>query len=137
MIKAERIYYVYVYYYPDRELNKYISSSFKKLKKGVIENYDGLIPMYVGKGTGDRYKKHWWTIENGKDHEHNIILNARLKRILDLKKQPVIKKVYKTKDEKDAYRKEVELIKKYRGLLGDAVICNQIEGGEWKGYKNY
>lgn len=98
------IYYVYIYKYPDT-----------------------LLPFYVGKGKGDRYKVHlklYKSDPNG--HKKNVI-----RQILNEGKAPLIEFYAKDISEEEAFKLECDLIEKYgrRDQL-NGLLCNMTSGGE-------
>jgi len=99
----EKEYYVYCYMDP-RKPGKY--------------TYDGLDicflwePFYIGKGKGDRIKKHIMSHElfNQKRVNHNKIKNFKMKSIIDSGLNPFYIKLYTNLDNKKSSDIEIELI---------------------------
>jgi hypothetical protein len=87
------------------------------------------VPFYVGKGTGTRYKKHLSeTKENTENYKKWAVIQGLRNRGLE----PLIKKVFETENEVDAYNEETRLIMLYgrrdidiNGILTN--ICNDIK----------
>ena len=100
------MFYVYVYFHPVTK-----------------------VPFYVGKGTGTRYKKHLSeTKENTENYKKWAVIQGLRNRGLE----PLIKKVFETENEVDAYNEETRLIMLYgrrdidiNGILTN--ICNDIK----------
>ncbi len=97
------MYYVYVYYHPETN-----------------------VPFYVGKGTGTRYKKHLLeTKENTENYKKWAVIQGLRNKGLE----PVIKKVFETEYEIDAYNEETRLIILYgrRDIDINGVLTNICE----------
>lgn len=75
------------------------------------------LPIYVGKGTGDRYRSHL-------SGSHNKFLNAKINKIREEGQQPTVEIVYETSDEQSAYDHEEMLIKKYGRYSDGGTLCN-------------
>jgi hypothetical protein len=82
------------------------------------------IPIYVGKGKGDRCEAHLsWT--------HNQYLRRKLAKIRDAGLQPRIERPYENLSPSEAADCERMLILKYGRLdRGTGTLCNFTEGGE-------
>lgn len=104
-------YYVYVYYDP-RVCPK--------------------VPIYVGKGKGDRYKHH---ISKGAKNDH--LLN-KINKILDSKMSPVIEIFKDQLTNEEAIALEIQLISKFgRADKNLGTLCNWTDGGDGTiGYKH-
>ncbi len=97
------MYYVYVYYHPETN-----------------------VPFYVGKGTGTRYKKHLLeTKENTENYKKWAVIQGLRNKGLE----PVIKKVFETEYEIDAYNEETRLIILYgrRDIDINGILTNICE----------
>ena len=107
---SENIYYVYVYCNP-------------------LKNNE---PFYVGKGKGNRWKKHLVekTTSKGRINKHKI---HTIQKIQNAGLEVIIEKVLENVDEKTAFEKEIELIKLYgRVDLGLGSLVNLDNGGKGK-----
>lgn len=120
----EKEYYVYCYMDP-RKPGKY--------------TYDGLDicflwePFYIGKGKGDRIKKHIMSHElfNQKRVNHNKIKNFKMKSIIDSGLNPFYIKLYTNLDNKKSSDIEIELITKIgRVIKKNGPLTNISDGGE-------
>ena len=87
------------------------------------------VPFYVGKGTGTRYKKH---LSETKENTENYKKWAVIQGLRNKGLEPLIEKVFETKNEVDAYDEETRLIMLYgrkdidiNGILTN--ICNDIK----------
>lgn len=76
--------------------------------------------FYIGKGKGNRMRRHVHLAKKGKISNGNDYLFRKIKSILESYDDVIYKVVYKTDDEIDAYEKEKELINNY-GLEN---LCN-------------
>ena len=97
------MFYVYIYYHPITKQ-----------------------PFYVGKGSGDRYKKH--LIET-KDTTENYKKWAYIQGLRNLGLEPIIEKVFNTANEEIAYNEEERLIRYYgrQGIDKDGILTNICE----------
>lgn len=94
-----KTFYVYIYYTPDK------------------------IPIYVGKGTGNRSNKHLYS-------NTNVHLNNKIKKLKSENLKPIIS-IIECLDEKDAFNKEKQLILEIgREDLGLGTLYNHTDGGE-------
>ena len=92
------MYYVYIYYHPDTG-----------------------IPFYVGKGSGERYKKHLTNARN--PHLRNKINKLRREGY-----EPTIEIVFRTENEDLAYDIEEFMITQYKRSCDGGTLCNQDLG---------
>ena len=92
------MYYVYIYYHPDTG-----------------------IPFYVGKGSGERYKKHLTNARN--PHLRNKINKLRREGY-----EPTIEIVFRTENEDLAYDIEEFMITQYKRSCDGGSLCNQDLG---------
>lgn len=76
--------------------------------------------FYIGKGKGNRMRRHVHLAKRGKISNGNDYLFRKIKSILESYDDVIYKVVFKTEDEIKAYEKEIELIKNY-GLEN---LCN-------------
>ena len=82
-------------------------------------------PVYVGKGTGGRDLSHW---SRG---SHNKPLQDFLSHLRGANLEPICERVFETENEKEAFDKEVDLIKLYgRKDLKTGTLFNRTDGGE-------
>jgi hypothetical protein len=97
------MFYVYVYYHPETNL-----------------------PFYIGKGTGTRYLKH---LTETKENTENYKKWAVIQGLRNKGLEPIIKKVFETNNENDAYNEELRLIKLYgrRDIDQDGILTNICE----------
>jgi hypothetical protein len=80
-------------------------------------------PIYVGKGTGKRFKQHI-------NCTHNSILARKITHIKEANLLPIIEIIKDNLTEEMAFALEVELIKKYgRIKLNTGTLCNFTNGG--------
>ena len=89
--------------------------------------------FYIGKGKGNRMRRHVHLAKKGKISNSNDYLFRKINSILESYDDVIYKVVYKTDDEIEAYDKEIELIKNY-GLenlcnlsLGYNIITEEIK----------
>lgn len=94
------MFYVYVYYHPETK-----------------------VPFYVGKGTGDRFKKHLFET---KENTENYKKWAYIQGLRNKGLEPIIEKVFETTNEDLAYDEETALILKYgrRDIDIDGILTN-------------
>jgi hypothetical protein len=97
------MFYVYVYYHPETNL-----------------------PFYIGKGTGTRYLKH---LSETKENTENYKKWAVIQGLRNKGLEPIIKKVFETDNEDDAYNEELKLIKLYgrRDIDQGGILTNICE----------
>jgi hypothetical protein len=82
-------------------------------------------PVYVGKGTGDRDLSHW---SRG---SHSKPLQDFLSHLRSTGLEPLVSRVLETKDEAEAFAKEIELIALYgRRNMKLGPLFNLTDGGE-------
>ena len=82
-------------------------------------------PVYVGKGTGDRDLSHW---SRG---SHNKPLQDFLSHLRGANLEPICERVFETENEKEAFDKEVDLIKLYgRRDIKTGCLFNRTDGGD-------
>ena len=82
-------------------------------------------PVYVGKGTGDRDLSHW---SRG---SHNKPLQDFLAHLRKIGMTYICERVFKTENEKEAFDKEVDLIKLYgRRDIKTGCLFNRTDGGD-------
>jgi hypothetical protein len=107
------VFYVYVYFDPSVAIlyeNEFFISELQ--------------PMYVGKGVGERYKKH---LRNNPD---NRDFNLRIKYLQENKTEIPISIIYESTDEQDVFNVEEILIEKIgRRILGTGPLYNITKGG--------
>ena len=93
----------------------------------IYKHPDTLLPFYVGKGKGNRYKVHlklYKSDPNG--YKKNII-----RQILNEGKTPLIEFYAKDISEEEAFKLECDLIEKYgRRDQPNGLLCNMTPGGE-------
>lgn len=89
----------------------------------LISPLDGKI-FYIGKGKGNRMRRHVSLTKRDKVSNGNIYLFRKIKSILESYDDVIYDVVYKTDNEIEAYEKEIELIEKY-GLEN---LCNTSLG---------
>ena len=97
------MFYVYVYYHPETK-----------------------VPFYIGKGSGDRFKKHLFET---KENTENYKKWAYIQGLRNKGLEPIIEKVFETTDENAAYDEEMRLIKLYgrRDLDEHGILTNICE----------
>jgi len=99
------IYYVYIYYHPEKQ-----------------------VPVYIGKGKGDRYKDHLtWS--------SNKLLRYKIKEWKNEGKKPKIEFFLKNLTECEALTIEHSLIMRYKPLERGGTLYNFSVGGE--GHSRY
>lgn len=76
--------------------------------------------FYIGKGKGNRMRKHVHLAKKGKISNGNDYLFRKIKYILESYDDVIYKVVYKTNNEVESYEKEIELIENY----GIENLCN-------------
>lgn len=82
-------------------------------------------PVYVGKGTGDRDISHWSRGSHNKPFQ-DFIAHLKRRGLIAL-----CQRVFETKNEQEAFTKEVELIQLYgRRDLNTGTLFNRTDGGE-------
>jgi hypothetical protein len=82
-------------------------------------------PIYVGKGRGDRYKRHFQFYNLYKSHFY-----SKLKNILEEGFEPIILKKYENLTETESFKKERELIEIIGRKSKGGPLTNQSDGGE-------
>lgn len=99
------MFYVYIYYHPQTKQ-----------------------PFYVGKGTGNRYKKH---LTETKDTTENYKKWAYIEGLRNKGLEPIVEKVFETSDEELAYNEETRLIRQYgrQGIDDNGILTNVCEDG--------
>ncbi|HET8688656.1 MAG TPA: NUMOD3 domain-containing DNA-binding protein [Methanosarcina sp.] len=97
------MYYVYVYSHPETG-----------------------IPFYVGKGKGNRYKKH---LKETKENTENYKKWAFIEGLRNKGLEPIIEKVFNSDNEDAAYNEEERLIKHYgrKDIDKDGILTNICE----------
>lgn len=97
------MFYVYIYYHPQTKQ-----------------------PFYVGKGSGDRYKKH---LTETKNTTENYKKWAYIQGLRNLGLEPIIEKVFNTDNEELAYDEEERLIRHYgrQGIDKGGILTNICE----------
>lgn len=97
------MFYVYIYYHPESAQ-----------------------PFYVGKGSGNRFKKH---LTETKDTTENYKKWAYIQGLRNKGLEPVIKKVFETAVEDEAYDEETRLIRLYgrQGIDIEGILTNICE----------
>ncbi len=108
---SNNIYYVYQYYDPIRKE-----------------------PIYIGKGKGDRNKRHLFSFNLKKKHP----FIQRINWIKKQEKEPIVTKLFENISEKQAFKIESKLINEIgRKDLGKGPLLNLTDGGEGAcGYKH-
>lgn len=81
--------------------------------------------FYVGKGKGNRLNDHQ-KIAFHKNSQSKSYLYRKIRKILSVGDSILAVKIYETNDEIDAFKKEVEEIKR----IGRKNLCNATDGGE-------
>jgi hypothetical protein len=82
-------------------------------------------PVYIGKGTGDRDISHWSRGSHNKPFQ-DFISHLKQRRLV-----ATAQRVFETKNEGEAFAKEVELIRLYgRRDLKTGTLFNRTDGGE-------
>ena len=105
----------YVYLYLDPR---------KHVELEIEEVQINFLPMYVGKGTGERYAAH--LIEAA-----NPILRRKIKRIEAENLSPIVIKIKDALIDSDAFALEKKLVARFGRLdLGTGVLCNMTDGGD-------
>ena len=92
----------------------------------VYKDPDNKSPFYIGKGSGNRYKKHLnETFENTENRKKY----AKIKSILNAGKEPIIEILKYFNDENQAYDFETELIKAYgrKDIDDNGILLNICE----------
>lgn len=83
------------------------------------------VPVYVGKGTGDRDASHWLR------GSHNKPLQDFLSHLRGVGLVATHQRVFETDDEQEAFAKEMQLIEQYgRRDSGTGTLFNRTDGGE-------
>ena len=112
------MFYIYVYFDPEISMlceNEYFRSCIQ--------------PMYIGKGSGNRYKKH---LRNNPD---NPEFNARIKELQDKKLEIPISIILNNEDDAVTFELEEKLIELIgRRNVGTGPLYNITKGGAG-GYK--
>lgn len=86
------------------------------------------VPIYVGKGSGDRYKQHLYG-------SHNRFLNGKINSIRKCGKEPLVEIIFRSDDEDLCYDIEEHLIRAYKVKSEGGTLCNFSVGG--RGNKKY
>jgi hypothetical protein len=112
------MFYIYIYF--DPEINILYENEYFK---------SNLQPMYIGKGSGNRYKKH---LRNNPD---NPMFNARIKELQDKKIDIPISIILSNKDDAETFVLEEKLIEMIgRRNINTGPLYNITKGGAG-GYK--
>lgn len=83
------------------------------------------VPVYVGKGTGDRDASHWLR------GSHNKPLQDFLSHVKLAGLEALCERVFDTDNEQEAFAKEMQLIEQFgRRDLGTGTLFNRTAGGE-------
>ena len=91
------------------------------------------VPIYVGKGTGNRMFSHYKKAMNS---TKNTPLLSKIRKMINDNVEICYEKIFETNDSIEALNKEVEFIKHYgRKDLGMGTLLNLTNGGE--GVVNY
>lgn len=109
-------YYVYVY------LDTRIPGLFCYENGNIEFEYQ---PIYVGKGTKDRVKKHLNLYKKSKTHFHN-----KLALIIKEGYEPIYRIIYENLTEMEAFEKEKKLISLIGRELQGGTLLNLSDGGE-------
>ncbi|MCK9994329.1 MAG: hypothetical protein Dbin4_02849 [Alphaproteobacteria bacterium] len=89
----------------------------------VLRHPDG-VPLYVGKGCGDRAKRHL-------SRSHSQFVNRIISKIRRDGGEPILDFIFETADESAAHAKEIEVIGIYgRRNNGTGCLANLTDGGE-------
>ena len=110
----ENKFYIYIYF-DNRKPGKFKYGDYQF-------DYE---PIYIGKGTNDRVKKHLYTYKNSKTHFHN-----KLNLILKEGYKPLYKILIDNLLEKDAHNEEIRLIKIIGREINGGPLNNLTDGGE-------
>ena len=124
----------------DKAMKDFLSRGGKVNKQVSYGKYyvytlrDGNIPFYVGKGSGDRAYRHEILVGLGHTTNGNRYLTNRIK---NSKEKGTMKCVieFRTTDEEYAYKKEMELISKFRNE--GYKLCNKTMGGDGSRAEKY
>lgn len=84
-------------------------------------------PVYVGKGSGDRYKVHM-------QRKTNRYLHNKIKKWSKDGLYPEIRITFWTENESEAFEEEMRLIRKYGRKCDGGSLCNFSIGGEGPSY---
>jgi hypothetical protein len=79
-------------------------------------------PIYVGKGSGDRYRQHLYG-------SHNRFLKGKIKSIRNCGKEPIVEIIFRSDNEDLCYDIEEHLIKSYGIKDQGGTLCNFSVGG--------
>ena len=81
------------------------------------------VPIYVGKGTKNRWKQHL-------SSKTNILLFRKLQKIKQEGLEPIVVKFIDNVSEEEAFKIEIELIEKFGRLIDETgTLCNFTGGG--------
>lgn len=94
----------------------------------VYVYFDRSVPIYVGKGTGDRCHDHLKAALKSKKNSHFM---NRLRKMAQASENPIIKIVQSMLTEQEAFDLEIALIKQYgRFDRGLGTLLNETDGGD-------
>ena len=114
-------YYVYIYL-DSRKPGKFVYGEFEF-------DYE---PFYVGKGKGDRFRRHLFFYKKYKTHFY-----LKLKKIIEEGFQPIILKHFEELTEEESFLKERNLIEIIGREISGGPFVNQSDGGEGQsGFKH-
>ncbi len=91
----------------------------------ILKN--GSVPIYIGKGTGDRMYAHK---RHALAKKYNTPLHNKIRKMIRLGLELSYEVVFRTNDPIEAYKKEIEFIRYYgRKDLGTGILLNLSDGG--------
>lgn len=112
-----------------QQVNKYYNYILLDPRKPHKWNYDkytfDYLPFYVGKGSSNRVKNHYFDSSKDNFHKYNVIQKLKQGGFT-----PTYKIIYENSTEKQAFQKEIDLIKYIKINLPNSDLTNITEGGE-------
>ncbi len=92
-------------------------------------------PIYVGMGSGERYKKHLTT--KIRKSETNLIKCNLIKSLIESGNKPLSIKVYENLSRTDAEKIEIDIISIFGRIVNDTgILTNISKGGEYSPFYN-
>lgn len=109
----------------DNKYYNYILLDSRKPFKWQYKNYNfDFLPFYVGKGSGDRVKNHYFNSSKENIHKYNIIQKLKQGGYT-----PMYSVIYENSSEEQSFKNEIDIINFIKHNLPNADLTNILEGG--------